>query len=60
MNGIQFEYRHASERSNPALIDYAVHSLIHIMDSDLKVARISPLNRNGIHNVVNFIRAGGK
>jgi hypothetical protein len=61
MYGIQFEYQPGSERSNPALVGCVVHSLIPIVDSDLKVAPICPVfNRNGIHNVGNFVRAGGK
>ena len=60
MYGIQVENRHGSEHGNLALVGCVVHSLIAILDSDLMVAHISPLNRNGIHNVGNFVRAGGK
>jgi hypothetical protein len=55
MYGIQFEHQRGPERSNLALVGCAVHSLIPIVDSDLKVTRICPQsNRN------NFIGAGGK
>ena len=65
MYDIRFSHQRGSERSNMARFGGAVHSLvpislIPIVDSDLKVARICPLsNRNGIHNMGDFITAGG-
>lgn len=61
MYGIQFEYQPGSECSNLELVGCVVHSLIPIVDSDLKTVPICPLfYRNGIYHVGNLIRAGGK